>query len=240
MLIVLAACSSNEPEAGSAPSPSPSSSATFINGGHCPPADSGDLPEYAGCVTIASNEEATVTVYAFLDKDSFPTRWMIRYGSGEEMFEDRLDAGNPFSYPRALAAIDVNGDGEDEWLIKNVDLAGHGTNWQRLELLVLEGDRLVPVTVDGELLYVNVAGISRMGEGARCEGGHFFLLRTWALDRQNTTWAYSEREYEIEGSEARLLDRHEGRLHLSDYNDPKLDPYYRLECEGYVYPPPVS
>ena len=182
------------------------------------------------------DSEVTLTVYAFLDENSRPERWMIRFRSFNATFEDRLDAGNRFSYPRAIAAIDVNGDGIHEWLIKNVDLAGHGTNWQRLELLVEQGDRLVPVTLDGEFLYVNVGGISRMGEGVRCERKRFVLLRTEAENRQNTRWSYSERVYKIVGSEARFIERREGALHLKDYNDPKLDPYYRLECDGFVYP----
>ena len=187
-------------------------------------------------MTSTHTDNSSLFVYALVGKDDRPKSWRIRYTSDGREIDEPLEAGNPFSYPRAITAIDVNGDRVDEWLIKNVDLAGHGTNWQRLELLVVEDDRLEPVTLDGELFYVNVAGISRMGEGAHCESQHFVLLRTEAENRRNTRWSYSERVYEIVGSEARFIERREGMLHLTDYNDPKLDPYYRLECDGFVYP----
>lgn len=233
VLCLLAACSSGgEPERAE-PSPTPSV-AEFVNGGECVP-DETIGPE-AGCVTSAHSEDATLIVYAIVGRDRRPKQWRIQYRSDDAMFEDVLEAGNPFSYPRALSAIDVNGDGTDEWVIKNVDLAGHGTNWQRLQIFVLEGDALVPVTLDGEPFYVNVGGTSRLGEGARCDGMHFVLLRTEAESRQNTTWSFSERMYEIRGHEAAYEDRRSGILELTDYNDPQLDPYYRITCGEFLYP----
>ena len=206
----------------------------FVNGGECVPDDT--IGADAGCVTSTHNDDASLFVYAIVGEDSRPKRWRIRLDSDEGEIDEPLKAGNPFSYPRALAAIDVNGDGTDEWVIKNVDLAGHGTNWQRLEIFVVEGDDLVPVTLDDELLFVNVGGTSRLGEGARCDGEHFVLLRTEAENRQNTVWSFSERMFEIRGSEATYVDRRDGKLQLSDYNDPQLDPYYRITCGEFLYP----
>lgn len=207
----------------------------FVNGGECPPAPTGDFPGEAGCWSQVGTVRQTLAVYAIVGPDSRPIRWRIRYESGETTIDRALKAGNPFSYPRAIGMVDVDEDGTNEWLIKNVDLAGHGTNWQRLQLFVTDGD-LVPMTHEGDVLYVNVGGTSRMGEGARCEKDRFVLLRTEAQDRQNTMWSYSERVLEIEGAEASLVTRREGKLSLTDYNDPKLDPYYRLECGDLVYP----
>ena len=234
VLALLVACASEQGQRFAEPQPTPSQS--FLNGGECELVDGGDLPGAAGCITEARSDDAVLTVYAFVSRDNLPRSWRIRHASAQVTIDEHLKAGNPFSYPRAIAAIDVNGDGVQEWLIKNVDLAGHGTNWQRLELLIVDGPDLVPVTLDGELFYVNVGGISRMGEGARCEGDRFVLLRTWALDRQNTRWAYSERFYEIEGAKAKFLRRRESRYRVVDYNDPKIDPFYRLECGDLVYP----
>ena len=227
-------CSESAPIADR-PRPTPSPSG-FINGGPCPETEFERLGPRAGCVTFAHNADAALFVYALVDADSMPQRWRIRYETEGSEIDRPLDAGNPFSYPRAIAPIDVDGDGTDEWLIKAVDLAGHGTNWQRLQVFEVTDDDLVPLSFEGQPLFVNVAGISRMGEGARCEDRNFVLLRTEAENRQNTIWSYSERILRVTGATAELVDRREGRLRLSDYNDPDLDPYYRLECGDLVYP----
>jgi hypothetical protein len=208
----------------------------LVNGGVCPAGDVGQLGDRLGCVTTAHSDDATLFVYAIVDGESFPVKWRIRYETDDAVIDQALEAGNPFSYPRAIGAVDVDEDGTDEWLIKNVDLAGHGTNWQRLQIYFVDDDRLLSPTYEGEPLYVNVGGISRMGEGARCENGRLILLRVEAKDRQNTIWEYSERVLDIGPSRAELVTRREGKLRLSDYNDPKLDPYYRLECGDLAYP----
>ena len=232
LILALAGCSPDEATPSVTATPSPP---RFVNGGDCLP-DVDDLHPRAGCVTSTHTDDSSLFVYALVGKDDRPRGWRFRYRSDGREIDEPLEAGNPFSYPRAIAAIDVNADGIEEWVIKNTDLASHGTNWQRLELFTLLGDELVPVVLDGEPLWVNVGGPSRLGEGARCDDGRFVLLRVWAVNRQNTEWNYSERLYEIEGSKARFIRRREGELTLTDYNDPKLDPYYRLECDGYVYP----
>lgn len=207
----------------------------FVNGGECPPAPS-DLGDDAGCFSQVGTARETVAVYALVGPDSRPLKWRIRYESDETRIDQPLKAGNPFSYPRAIGPIDVEGDGSREWLIKTVDLASHGTNWQRLQLFIIDGNRLSPLRYESEPLSINVGGTSRMGEGGRCDDGRFVLLRTEAEDRQNTIWWYSERVLQIDGFEATLITRREGELRLSDYNDPDLDPYYSVECGDFVYP----
>ena len=233
-LLLVAGCSES-PKVSDRVAPAPRST-EFVNGGECTPSGYEGLPDAAGCATTVTGDAGQLTVYALVDEDERPKRWRVHLESADGSTDQPLEAGNPFSYPRALAAIDVDDDGVEEWVIKNVDLAGHGTNWQRLELLVVRDDELVPVTLDGEPFYVNVGGTSRLGEGARCDGKHFVLLRTEAENRQNTTWSFSERMYEIRGHEAVFLDRRSGTLELSDYNDPQLDPYYRITCGELLYP----
>lgn len=234
--VLLAGCSGAEPRRAVEPSLSPPP-VDFVNGGVCVPDATNRLHPKAGCVTTAHGTGGALSVYAILDRESRPRLWRINLDTGSVVSDTELEAGNPFSYPRALSAVDVNGDGEEEWLIKAVDLAGHGTNWQRLQLfLQTEDDDLEVLTVDGEPFYVNVGGISRMGEGGRCDGRTFVLLRTEAENRQNTVWSFSERRYEIRGSEAVFVDRRDGELQLSDYNDPQLDPYYRITCGDFLYP----
>jgi hypothetical protein len=227
-LLALAACSSPGNRSIDVISPTPVPT-TFISGGVCPAAAADDtLPDDAGCVTSAGD----LVVYARIDDEGKPRSWRTRVGE----YDDRLRAGNDFSYPRAIAEVDIDEDGSPEWFIKTFDLASHGTNWQQLGLFVLNDRRLRQVTLDDELFAIRVGGISRMGEGARCEKGHLVLLRTEAEDRQNVHWSYSERAFQIVGTQARSVGVHRGRLRLTDYNDPKLDPYYALECHGVVYP----
>jgi hypothetical protein len=173
-----------------------------------------------------------LTIYATLDQADIPTSWRVRVGSVDQV----LHAGNAFTYPRALAELDVDGDGLSEWLIKTFDLAGHGTNWQQLGLFVLRGGRLRQVRSEGEPFAVRVGGISRMGEGAACRDGAFVLMRAVARDRQNVRWEYSERTFRLAGSMVEETGRTDGILHLTDYNDPKLDPYYAIHCHGFSYP----
>ena len=234
-MAAISGCSSAEQSRPSSSSTA-TSSGEFINGGPCPESDLGGLGDDVGCVTTAHSDDETLFVYAIVDGDSLPKRWRIRYETDASEIDQPLDAGNPFSYPRALAAIDVNDDSTDEWLIKSVDLAGHGTNCQRLQIFIPDDEGLNPVIYEGEPLFANVGGTSRLGEGARCEDGHLVLLRTEAENRINTIWSYSERVLDITGARAEFITRREGRLRLKDYNDPDLDPYYRLECGGFLYP----
>jgi hypothetical protein len=147
-----------------------------------------------------------------------------------------LNAGNPYSYPRALGAADVNNDGRDEWWIKANDLTGHGAPWQTTNLLVVRGSHLIPVKYEGVRLAINVGGIARLGEGAECRNGRLVVLRAEAQNVRNTRWRYSERTLRIDGYRARLLQREEGVLRIDDYNDPDLDRFYAIDCDGLRYP----
>ena len=173
-----------------------------------------------------------LVVYAVMGADQRPRSWRIQLGD----IDQRLDAGNAFSYPRAIGQVQVNRSGGSGWLVKVFDLAGHGTNWQQLRLFVLDGERLKPVTLDGDPLAIRVGGISRMGEGATCRAGHLVLLRTVAENIKNTRWSYSMTPYRIDGSTAHRGRRRHGRLDLRGYNDPKLDPFYEVNCNGFSYP----
>lgn len=103
-------------------------------------------------------------VYALLNEDSKPRSWRLRLTSDEHDIDQPLRAGSDFSYPRAVGASDVDGDGDQHAL-----------------------DSLQEV------------------------------LRA----------AYNDRP---------TLERNEDSLVIEDYNDPDLDPYYRVACDGFVYP----
>ena len=207
---------------GRPPSPHP----TFANGGDCP----------RGCATTVIEGDEKLTVYALLNKRSRPKEWWVLLESGDLIIDRPLHAGNAYSYPRALGASDVNNDGRSEWWIKVVDYASHGAPWSGANLFFVENEGLVPLKVGGEPLDINFGGIARLGEGAACREGGLALLRAEAQNRRNTRWKVSERSFEVDGSRARLLEREEDELRIRGYNDPDLDPYYRIDCDGFVYP----
>ncbi len=235
-VVALASCSDGPSSAGGASAtPTPSQSG-FVNGGECPRASVGWLPEDAGCVTSASSEDRVLAVYALLGDSSRPKSWHIHLRTPEQEIDQPLRAGNDFSYPRVLGASDVDLDGEPDWWIKVTDFTGHGAPWSSTNLFFIAGDRLAPVKFEGRPLAINYGGITRMGEGARCREGRLILLRAEAQNPTNTTWTTSQRVFRLRGRHAVMDQSKEGSLLLEDYNDPALDPYYRIDCEGFVYP----
>jgi hypothetical protein len=233
VLLATASCSDDPRLPAARPSPVVTS---FVNGAACPVAIDPSFPTDAGCVTTAIRGDETLSVYALMKADGRPRSWRIRFDSPMRPIDQRLEAGNAFSYPRAVGAADVDGDGDAEWWVKVVDFTSHGAPWQRLNLFFVVGSELVPLTYEGEPLGVNDGGISRMGEGAACVDDRLMVLRAEAKNPLNTRWTTSERTFAIDGTRARLLDVERGVLEIDDYNDPDLDPYYRLDCDGLVHP----
>jgi hypothetical protein len=215
---------------------------SVVNGGVCEPTTFPGLPSDAGCLTGLDGDangdgsSDTFIVFATLGGDDRPRRWFVGLQTSATLMTTRLPAGNDFTYPRVVGVADIDEDGRDELFVKAFDLAGHGTNWQSLILLVERDGRLRPVTYEGQPLPLRVGGPSRTGEGVECSGGRVALLRAGAQSRDNTEWDYSVRLFDIEGTQARFIERTSGRLSIEDYNDPALDPYYRLDCGGLRYP----
>jgi len=217
--------------------PSPTiSQAVFVNGGDCSQAQGDELPSDAGCVTQVMAEDESLTVYAILGKDDRPRSWHVRLESSTDRIDQVLRAGNDFSYPRALGASDIDHDGDMEWWIKVADYTSHGAPWSGANLFFRDRNTLLAVSSEGQPLVINMGGIARMGEGAACRGGRLVVLRAEALNRANTRWRVSERTFVLDGHRARLVGRERDVLAITDYNDPALDPYYRIDCEAFVYP----
>ena len=233
--MVFGACSgeATPPSAGPSPEPRPT---TFVNGGDCPRIETGSLPPRAGCLSTVAAGDEELAVYALLDDATRPRMWRIHLSSEAGTIDQVLHAGNDFSYPRVVGSSDVNGDGRAEWWVRVVDYTSHGAPWSGLNLFVAKSDSLVPLRADGKPLIVNYGGIARLGEGARCRPDRITLLRAEAKNVRNTKWEVSERHFRIAGHEAHFLSRTEGELVIEDYNDPDLDPYYRVDCDGFVFP----
>lgn len=207
-----------------------------VNGGECTFTTDPSLPPDAGCVSTVTAGEERLTVYAPLDDDARPRRWRMRLVGPNVDIDQRLFAGNDYSYPRALGATDFDDDGTTEWWIKAMDYTSHGAPWSGARVFVHADGRLSALELDGRSLAVNYGGITRMGEGAECVDGRLVLLRAEAQNVRNTRWETSRRTLAIDGAQARLLHRKTGLLTISDYNDPDLDPFYRIDCDGFVFP----
>ena len=237
IVLLCTACSSKSPSPPADRSPSPSSSpSAFVNGGDCPGAADPALPEDAGCTSVVIAGEATFTVYGLLNDEARPKAWRMRLTTPDDDIDQVLRAGNDFSYPRVVGAADIDSDGSTEWWVRVVDYTSHGAPWSGLNVFFTGEDELVPLSLEGKPFMINYGGIARLGEGATCNEGALSLLRAEAANRINTRWTVSGRNYELEGTNARLVARDEGTLTITDYNDPDLDPYYRVDCNGFVFP----
>jgi hypothetical protein len=119
-----------------------------------------------------------------------------------------------------------------KWFIKTLDLGGHGTSWQQLNVYVLNGERLEVVTFEGEPLALRVGGITRMGEGIGCHDGRLELLRTEARNIRNTRWDTSLRSFELHGTKASFVSRTEGRPEPQRLQRPRSEPLLPAELRG--------
>ncbi len=229
----LVSCSSRTP-AGEADPSAPlshrSSPPTFVNGGPCPQLDDPDFPKEAGCASVVEAGGAVFTIYALTSADEKPQGWRVRLVTSGAEIDQGLEAGA--DYPRAVGASDVDGDGDMEWWLKVLDYASHGAPWARLNLMFVQGDALVPLTLDGEPMAVNYGGITRLGEGASCSPGEVTLFRAEAQDPQNTRWELSRRTYRIEGTTASYVGEERSIERFDNYVDPALRRYFRVVCEG--------
>jgi hypothetical protein len=230
--VALAGCSGSERE----PTASAGIPLEIINGEPCPLAGP-SLPPTAGCETSVAGDfdgdggDDRATVYAELDDDLSPVSWWLRVitDSGEQA-DRRLDAGTRFSYPRAVGRADVQGDGSDELFVKVGDQLYHSGATRVLNMFVLDGDEVVPVTGDGAPLALRVGGIWRFAEGVECRRGRMVLLRAETRNTTNTRWWFSERFYVLEGSRTKLKERREDVFRIPQYYDPLLDRFFELNC----------
>lgn len=223
-------------------------SQTFENGGRCPEVNITEVPGPLGCATATEADLdgdgtlETVAVIAALKPDGYPRHWHLDVFSGPDRSSLRAGVSfprNEHSYPKLIGAADLDGDGADEIFVKVLDHLFHSGGSQVVEAFHLpDRGTLEPVRVRGEgPLTFTVGGLTRFGEGAVCEAPMFTLVRIDAVDLHYTRWEVSRRTYRFEhGKLVRSGGSHE-ILRTSDFNDPAVDPFYRLRCGALVYPP---
>lgn len=249
----LASCApAREPvtSGSSRPSPTTSNGNLFVSGEPCTGSSISFLPPRAGCVSLAradldgDQREDTIAVYADVDARDLPTSWHIGFDLGSGRLISRmLNAGTEISYPKIVGATDIADDGRAEVFVTLVDHFLHGAVTHDLGLFAL---------VDGDLRRVRQRGVgpftfasvrfTRLAEGARCvdvlgdERREFVTTRLWSVHRQNRLWRWSKRIYERVGRELVFRARRTGRLRVSGYNDPALDPFFEVRCDHVVLP----
>lgn len=221
--------------------------ASFDNGGRCPRDDAPELPGGAGCISAVEGnfdgrgDTDRFFAFALVGEDRRPQRWRValRTDSGAETA--KLAAGTEHSYPRVIGAADADGDGADEVFIKVLDFLFHSAGSGVMTIFRFDEDRIVRVRdEEGSFFDFRVGGVTRLGEGAACrdatgDGQHEFIVhRVSATNVRNTRWTQSERIYRWDGNVLTLVDRRQGILRISDYNDPKLDPFYQLRCGSLI------
>ncbi|MFN2595352.1 MAG: hypothetical protein ABR579_10750 [Actinomycetota bacterium] len=229
-LTLLTACAHTVPHAQEKTS-AVAPAATFVNGGTCEPTSEPGLPPNAGCVTSVTAARESVTVYALVDHGR-PSSWRIKLETPDGNEDQRLYGGTVTSYPRAVAVVDVDRDGDPDWWVKARDYTSHGAPWAGLYLFVQNGDSISPAEYQGKSLVIDFGGISRRGNGAICRDGDLLLLQADARDPHNRRWDTVQRRFALNGDRATLVDTVRGVLHISGYNDPDLDPYYEVQCYG--------
>ena len=233
-----AACSSSHPVA-----PGPASQ-RFADSGTCPTAVSADLPRASGCVTsVAADLDGDGTadrfvVFGRLDGDK-PTWWWAAaiLASGRRTPPVRLPAGPAVGgsasvYPRVAGAAEANGEpGAEVFVQLSADLY-HSAARPVDAIFGMQHGRVVPVTESGRLFTFSTDGISRFGDGARCEtegGRHLFVLQHVQIEPNGWRWT----THPLAWSGLRLepvAGGRSGHLPAVTVGDPRVYRYYRLAC----------
>ena len=247
----LAACSSGGGSGAAA------YSQRFGDGGACPASSAPALPAGSGCVT---------SVAADLDGDGRPDRFVVyAKPSGknpatwwaEAMVGDsqtppvRLSTGLQVGgsagiYPRVAGAAEANGDPGDEVFVQLSANVYHGAAPPVDAIYGVRGGRVVPAVSGGKPFLFSTGGVSRFGNGARCEtvgGAHVLVLTTVTIEPYG--WKWFEHTYRWDGLGLVPDGTRSGRLPRALISDPRVYRNYQLICGGLrmsqvtsSYPPP--
>jgi hypothetical protein len=139
--------------------------------------------------------------------------------------------GDPAVYPRVAGAAEANGEPGDEVFVQlSADLYHGGARPINAIYDVREG-RVVPVTSAGRIFTFFTSGISRFGDGARCEtsGGQPALVLTH-VEIEPHGWVWSDHTYRWNGLELVPDGGKQGRLPEIPISDQRVYRNYELIC----------
>jgi hypothetical protein len=248
VLFVACAISSDRPKR-TVPTPVPSASPGFENGGPCPPVSDPSVPEDSGCLTEAVGDfdgdgrDDRLLVYATVGRGALPRSWHMRAVLASGGSEISLKATRE-SYPVAIGSVDADGDARAEAFVKTKDFLFHSAGSSVVGLFQIEDGALQQVeTETGDPFEIRVGGITQLGEGADCrdldeESPKLILLRIWTYDHSFKTWRFSKRIFEWQGNELAQNRRVQGTIEATDYIDPDVRRFYSIRCGDFdpTYP----
>jgi hypothetical protein len=237
----LAACSSGTP------TQTPSALAQrFADGKRCPVAIANGVPSGSGCVTsvradldgdgrgdrfvvyarLANGRPVSWWAGALLGDAGRPTK-PVRLPSGPSV------GGNASIYPRVAGAAEANGVPGDEVFVELSADIYHGAA-RPIDTIYGENDgRVLRAVSDGKPFIFSTSGVSRFGDGARCEtvgGQHVLTLTHVSIEPHG--WLWSEHTYRWKGLELLPDGRRKGRLPDVLISDPLVYRNYQLICGG--------
>jgi len=226
--------------------PSPALSQRFADGGACPRDAAPELPSASGCAT---------SVTADLDGNGRPDRFVVfghlvngdpvswwaeglLAGASRPTPPLRLPVGRAVGgaatvYPRVAGAAEANGErGAEVFVQLSADLYHSGAQPIDAIFDVRDG-RVVPVRAAGRLFTFRTDGISRFGDGAKCEtvaGQPVFALTH--VEILPNGWEWSTRLYRWEALTLVPDGARSGRLPPISVGDPRVYRFYQLICGG--------
>jgi hypothetical protein len=210
----------------------------FDDGDPCPPSDDDRLPAESGCVSAVTGDldgdhvGDLLIVFAGLDRSRRPGSWRARAitaagGRADLTLVDGPSAAQRFL--RTSGAADADGDGREEIFVN----ADRGASTQFLEILALDGGRLVAIEEHGRgRLRIAVGGSVTHGDGGECRDvdgdGRPELVLASATTNDGRIYTIEERVYRWSGREV-VLETTTSRT-LGGAAPAAGRAFYELEC----------
>jgi hypothetical protein len=174
-------------------------------------------------------------VYARLT-DRRPVSWWaeaLLAGSSRPTAPARLPSGrsvggNAGVYPRVAGAAGANGAPGDEVFVQLSADIYHGAARPFVAMYAVRNGRVVPITSGGKLFVFPTSGISRFGDGARCDSPSVFTLTHVEIEPHG--WLQSQHTFRWSGLELAPDSRGRERLPPVLISDPRVYRNYELIC----------
>lgn len=233
-------CPTWQPVSAGATITPPPSPPPFADGDPCPHASYPDVPSGAGCLTVAAGDfdgdgvTDRFLVYAYpLDANRMPLGWhLVSILSGSGVRDAGVVSGSHEPTPlRALGAVDLNGDGRDEVLVRGAAITTRVTYFAAVYLFKAGAWRLAEYADGHTRLALAAGGTAMTGVGGRCVGSG--SKRWLVLDdifTRGGAFHWTERWYRWEESDVRLDHVRHGSIALEGGTSPKA--FWQFRCDG--------
>ena len=217
----------------------PRSPPPFADGDPCPPTSDPDVPKGAGCLTVARGDfdgdglTDRFVVYAYpLDAHWMPLAWHLVWvpGVGGGPREVDVVSGSHEPAPlRALGAVDLNGDGRDDVLVRGAAITARVTDFAAVFLFEDGAWHLAEHANGRTRLVLATGGTGMTGVGGRCAGSG--SSRRLILDEilvRGDTAETTERWYRWKGYRVRLDHVQTGKVRGGSQ-------FWQFRCDGVAF-----